>query len=101
MSTAPCSRGRFPARDRSWTRRREGSFWKTSNRGRGLYPLSEGRVPVRPLGLSVSEATVCREVGRLSHSRKRSRAAERDEFLRLIWRTEMGRVDPGHLVFLR
>jgi transposase len=53
-------------------------------------------------GVRVSEATLCRAVGRLRRSRKRSRgAAERDEFLRLLWRAEVGRVDPGQLVFLK
>ncbi len=33
--------------------------------------------------------------------KKRSRtAAQRDEFLRLLWRTEVGFVDPGRLVFV-
>ena len=49
----------------------------------------------------MSEATVCRAIKRLSHSEKRSRgAAERDEFLRLLWRMETGCVDPGRLVFV-
>src|SRR5215210_3930465 len=44
MSAAPLNRGRPPARDRSWIRRRENSFWKTLKRGRGR-PTS--RVPLR------------------------------------------------------
>jgi transposase len=53
------------------------------------------------VGVKVSEATICRAVKRLSHSRKRSReAAERDEFLRLLWRMEIGCVDPRRLVFV-
>lgn len=37
----------------------------------------------------------------LTQSKKRSRgAAERDEFLRLLWRMEIGCVDPARLVFV-
>jgi len=37
----------------------------------------------------------------VSEPKKRSKgAAERDEFLRLLWRTQMGRLDPGRLVFV-
>jgi transposase len=52
-------------------------------------------------GVSVSEATICRTLRPLSHSRKRSLGArERDEFLRLLWHEEVGRLDPCGLVFL-
>jgi hypothetical protein len=37
----------------------------------------------------------------VSEPKKRSKgAAERDEFLRLLWRTQMGGLDPGRLVFV-
>ena len=53
-------------------------------------------------GVSVSEATVCRAIKRLSHSRKKDPEdqPERDEFLRLLWRNEIGRIDPERLVFV-
>ena len=56
------------------------------------YSLSEGTVFLFAVssGVRVSEATVCRVVGRLrSRRKKRSRgAAERDEFLRVLWHME-------------
>ena len=51
----------------------------------------------------MSQARICRAVKRLSHSRTtdpEEQAAERDEFLRLLWGVEIGRVDPGRLVFV-
>jgi len=53
-------------------------------------------------GVSVSEATVCRALRGLSSSRKKigRAAAQREEFLRSLWRMELGRIDPGRLVFL-
>ena len=49
----------------------------------------------------MSEATICRTLRRLSQSKKRSTGArERDEFLRLLWRMELGRIDPERLVFV-
>lgn len=37
----------------------------------------------------------------MSEPKKRTKgAAERDEFLRLLWRTQMGDLDPGRLVFV-
>src|SRR5215210_8897321 len=55
--------------------------WAThSQRAEFLFALS---------GVRVSEATVCRAVGRLRRSRKKTRgAAETDEFLRALWRME-------------
>jgi transposase len=54
------------------------------------------------LGVGVSEATVCRAVRDASTgAEKRSgAAAERDEFLRSLWRTELGRIDPERPVFV-
>ena len=66
------------------------------------YSLTEGRVPVcggggfgeRSDGLPDGRATA-------QEPKKRSRgAAERDEFLRLLWRMEVGRIDPGRLAFV-
>jgi hypothetical protein len=53
-------------------------------------------------GVSVSEATVCRTLRRLfAQPKKRSKGAvERDEFLRSLWRMEVGRIDPSGLVFV-
>jgi len=52
-------------------------------------------------GVSVSEATICRTLRRLSQSKKRSTGArERDEFLRTLWRMELGRIDPERLIFV-
>ena len=50
----------------------------------------------------MSEATVCRTVRRLHRSRKKRSggAAERDEFLRSLWRIEVGHIDPERLVFV-
>jgi hypothetical protein len=66
------------------------------------HPLPEGRVPLRHVrGFRVSEATVCRTLKRLSHSRKKDQGAtQRDEFFRLLWRIELGRIDAERLVFL-
>src|ERR687885_505109 len=66
--------------------------WAThSQRAEFLYAVS---------GVRVSEATVCRAVRRVRRSRKRSQgAAERDEFLRALWRMEVERIDPGRLVY--
>jgi hypothetical protein len=52
-------------------------------------------------GVRVSEATVCRTLRRLSHSRKKDqRAPERDEYLRSLWREELGLIDAERLVFV-
>ena len=53
-------------------------------------------------GVKVSEATVCRAVGRLSRSRKKIQrgSGTRRVFLRLIWRMEMGDLDSWRLVFV-
>jgi hypothetical protein len=50
----------------------------------------------------VSEATVCRAVGRLCRSRKKDPkgAPESDEFSRRLWHMEVGWVDPERLVFV-
>jgi transposase len=61
--------------------------WAThSQRAEFLFALS---------GVRVSEATICRAVGRLQQEpKKRSTgAAERDEFLRAHWRIEVGGVE--------
>ena len=66
------------------------------------YSLPESGVPFCPLGGEgersddLPDATTY-----LTHSKKRSRgAAERDEFLRSLWRMEVGCIDPGRLVFV-
>jgi DDE superfamily endonuclease len=66
------------------------------------HPLSEGRVPFCCLR-SEGERSHGMPGGRtaLSESKKRARgAAERDEFLRLIWRAEMDDLDPWRLVLV-
>src|SRR5215212_11108149 len=66
------------------------------------HPLSEGRVHLRRLGgfgergddLPDAQAYV-------AQPKKRTKGAlERDEFLRALWREEVGRVDPSRLVFV-
>src|SRR3712207_4804444 len=66
------------------------------------HPLPEGRVPVRRLGGEGERSDglpSCRKSPQ--EPKKRSTgAAERDEFLRSLWRMEVGRIDPGRLVFV-
>jgi transposase len=55
------------------------------------------------LGVRVSEATLCRAVGRLRRSRKKDpkgQSRTRRVLLRTLWRMEVCRVDPGQLVFV-
>src|SRR5215211_5002139 len=66
------------------------------------HPLPEGRVPFRRLGSfgersdGLPDATTS-----LTKSKKRTKgAAERDGFLRVLWRLEVGRIDPERLVFV-
>src|SRR3712207_1503887 len=66
------------------------------------YPRSEDRVPLRPHG-GFGERGDGLSRGRTpaQEPKKRSRgAAERDESLRVLWRMEVGRIDPGRLVFV-
>ena len=53
-------------------------------------------------GAKVSEATICRVIKRLGHSRKKrsAGASERDEWLRLVWRSMVGKFDGRRLVFV-
>ncbi len=53
-------------------------------------------------GVNVSEATICRAIKRLGHSRKKrsAGASERDEWLRLLWRSTVGTLDGRRLVFV-
>jgi transposase len=48
----------------------------------------------------VSEATVCRVIKRLGHSRKKVGRSEMDEWLRLVWRSTFGKLDGSRLVFV-
>jgi hypothetical protein len=53
-------------------------------------------------GVEVSEATICRAIKkRLSHSQKRStEATDRDEWLRVAWRSAVSGLDGKRLVFV-
>src|SRR5215216_2949154 len=53
-------------------------------------------------GAKVSEATICRSIKRLGLSRKKRSvgASEQDEWLRLVWRSTIGKLDAGRLVFV-
>ena len=66
------------------------------------HPLSEGRVPGRRGGGEGERIDDLPDSKTpLMESKKRSRgAAERDEFLRLLWRMEIGSIDPERLVFV-
>ena len=50
----------------------------------------------------MSEATVCRVIKRLGHSRKKrsAGASERDEWLRLVWCSTFGKLDGRRLLFV-
>src|SRR5215211_3179443 len=66
------------------------------------YPLPKGRIPVRSDG-GEGERSDGLPSGRTpaQEPKKRSTgAAERDEFLRVLWRMKVGRLDPGRLVFV-
>jgi hypothetical protein len=67
------------------------------------YLLSEGRIPfrrVRALGERGDDLPHAQAL--LAQPKERSLGArERDEFLRLLWHEEVGRLDPCGLVFLR
>lgn len=66
------------------------------------HPLSEGTVPgCRGRGNSERSDGVPDDKTPLIQSKKRSKgAAERDEFLRLLWHLELSCVDPKQLVFV-
>jgi transposase len=54
-------------------------------------------------GVEVSEATICRAIKKhLSHTRKKrsTGAIERDEWLRVVWRSVVGGLDSRNLVFV-
>ena len=66
------------------------------------HPLPEGRVPFRHVwgegerGYGLPDAQTP-----LAQSKKRTKGAEeRDEFLRSLWRIELGRIDAERLVFV-
>src|SRR5215213_550953 len=66
------------------------------------HPLSEGRVPIRGVR-SEGERSHHLSYARapLAQSKKRTKGAkERDEFLRSLWREELGRIDAERLVFV-
>ena len=66
------------------------------------HPLPEGRVPLRRLrGLGERGYRLPNAWASLAQPKKRTTGArERDEFLKLLWRKELGRVDPSGLVFV-
>jgi hypothetical protein len=66
-------------------------------------PRSKGTVRVSRLRRGESERgeDLPGDKAPLAQPKKRSKGAtERDEFLRVLWRTEVGRVDPKRLVFV-
>jgi transposase len=66
------------------------------------YSLPEGGVPICSVG-GEGERSDGLPGGRTpsQEPKKRSKgAAERDEFLRVLWRMELSRIDPGRLVFV-
>src|SRR5215212_6258810 len=64
--------------------------------------LSEGRVPLRrQRGIGERGYRMPHAQASVSQPKKRTKGAEeRDEFLRSVWREELGRVDPSRLVFI-
>ena len=66
------------------------------------HPLSEGTVPIGRLRSEAERGNnLPSDKASVAQPKKRSKgAAERDEFLRLLWRMQMGFVDPGRLVFV-
>src|SRR5215203_5813597 len=66
------------------------------------HPRPEGRVPLRRVR-SEGERSHRLSYARapLAQSKKRTKGAkERDEFLRSLWREELGRIDAERLVFV-
>ena len=66
------------------------------------YPLPEGRVLVRCVG-GEGERSDGLSGGRAPPQQPKKRstgAAERDEFLRVLWRMEVGQINPERLVFV-
>jgi hypothetical protein len=53
-------------------------------------------------GVRVSEAKICRAIKHLSRTaeKKIRRSGRTRRVLKVLWRTEVGRVDPGRLVFV-
>ena len=90
-----------PAGFRSWTRRPGSCSWKISKKGHGP-PTPRGPSSFRHVwgegerGYGLPDAQTP-----LAEPKKRTKGAEeRDEFLRSLWRIELGRIDAERLVFV-
>src|SRR5215212_9348565 len=102
MSTAPWSLRRSPARDRSSTGRPDGYSRKTSESALGP-PTHRGpsSFSLRARGFGERGDDLPDAQTPLAQPKKRTLGAkERDEFVRLLWREELGGLDPSGLVFV-
>ena len=102
-AAAPCSRAEGP-RQGSEARRESDEAPRTRPRSEAVgYPLPEGRVVpfCRRRGEGERGNDLPSGKAPFQEPKERSkRATERDEFLRGLWRAQIGRIEPGRFVFV-